>query len=219
MSSEKDGWQIETVRIKELDLYIESCEDTSRLDLEKRISLSLELTPLTGKGFLRYDLHSNELTEDVANHVVMAPRLIVVRNKDNEAVAFIASEIKNIEGLIFYHLGGIILDPSLQGSGLGLTLLRTELRKTQADGIVLRTQSKKMLGLTEKVATLDPELTLTLAKIAYPENLDHSVNKGVYRGGHSLYENEELFAKDAIDTIDWRSGDSLVIAGWIKKDL
>lgn len=198
---------------------IEKCEDTSGLDLETRISLAAELTPLTGKGFLRFDLQSRELSEDVFNHVVYAPRLIVARDPEGKAVAFIASATMTIENINFYHLGGIILDPSLQHSGLAFRLLREELLTTHAEAIVFRTQSKKMLGLALKVSDLDPELTIRVAPIVYPENLDGYINHGVYRGGHSLYEDEVKFENDAIDSINWRNGDSLVIAGWVKKDL
>lgn len=215
MLSEKDGWRNETFRINALELSLESCEDTSKLDLEKRISLAKELTPLTGKGFLRFDITSQELAEDVFNHVVYAPRLMIVRNRENLPVAFLASSTKKIDEQMVYDLEGIIVDPTLHGSGLGLKLLKEELLRTKADILILRTQSKKMFGLASKVAILDAELTLHFAKTFYPTNLDGFINRGVYRGGHSLYEDETAFAKDAIEEIDWRAGDSLVVCGWV----
>lgn len=215
MTSEKDGWQTEVIRIKEQDFYIESCEDTSSLELEKRVSLAEELTPLTGKGFLRFDLHSQELAEDVFKHVVYAPRLTIVRNSKNTALAFVASESKKVDDQIIYNLGGIIIDPTLHGSGLGQKLLHQELLKTKADLLILRTQSKKMLGLAYKLAVLDADLTLHFAKMFYPTNLDGYINRKVYRDGHSLYEDEAAFEKDAIEEINWRSGDALVVCGWV----
>lgn len=219
MIESKNGWRTEIIRIKEESFSIEHCEDTSVLTLEQRTKMASELTPLTGEGFLRFDLNSDELTEDVANHVITAPRLIVARNNEGKAVAFIASATSTIEDILFYHLGGIIVDPSLQGSGLGLKMLQDELKTTRAKAIVLRTQSMKMLRLTAKVAQLDDDLTRAVAPIVYPTNLDGIVNRGVYRQGRSLYENEEQFAPTAIEWIDWRNGDSLVVAGFVGPDI
>lgn len=213
----EDGWRVDALELNGFSYHIEKCEATSLIALEKRILLAEELTPLTGKGFLRFDLHSQELTEDVYNHVVNAPRLIVTRNIEGYAVAFIASATMPINGVKFYHLGGIIVDPTLQGTGLALRMLRGELSETGAEALVLRTQSKKMLGLAAKVTELDPDLTLQVAPLVYPQNLEGCVNHGVYRNGHSLYEDEERFVEDAIDTINWKAGDSLVVAGWVKK--
>ncbi len=216
MVESKGGWRSETIIIQGQDYSVDHCEDTSILSLEKRMEISQELTPLTGKGFLRFDLGSAELSEDVANHVVTAPRLIIARDKEGVAVAFIASGTSIIENILFYHLGGIIVDPSLQGSGLGLKMLQDELITTNAEAIVLRTQSMKMLRLAAKVAQLDDDLTRAVAPIIYPTNLDGIVNHGVYRLGHSLYEDETRFASTAIEWIDWRQGDGLVVAGYVR---
>ena len=69
----------------------------------------------------------------------------------------------------------------------------------------------KMLGLAKKVATIDEALTLAVAPKVYPFNLDGVVNHHVYRDGHSLYEDEESFTHEAIDWINWRAGDALVV--------
>lgn len=216
MAGEKDGWRNERLEVAGKIYSLESCIDTDRIPYQQRVDLAIELTPLTGKGFKRFDLHSDELSLDVSNHVVTAPRLIVIRNETGEAVAFVASALIEINGISFLHLGGIIVDPELHHSGLALRILTKELVETKAKAIVLRTQSMKMLGLTKKVAILDETLTQTVAPIVYPFNLDGVVNHRVYRDGHSLYEDEESFAPEAISWINWREGDSLVVAGWIK---
>ena len=216
MAGEKDGWQNERLEIAGQIYSVELCIDTNKIPYLQRVDLATELTPLTGKGFKRFDLHSDELSLDVSNHVVAAPRLTVIRNEAREAVAFIASALIEINGVNFYHLGGIILDPSLHHSGLGLEILTKELVETRAEAIILRTQSMKMLGLAKKVANLDETLTLAVAPIVYPFNLDGVVNRHIYRDGHSLYEDEASFAPEAIDWIDWRAGDALVVAGWVK---
>jgi len=218
MLESKEGWRNEIITIKGEQLIIECCEDTSVLEIEKRQGLARELTPLTGQGFLRFDLNSSELSEDVANHVVTAPRLIVARNNEGRAVAFIASDVVRIGNILFYNLGGIIVEPSLHGTGLALRMLKDELMATKAEAIVFRTQNKKMLSLAAKVAILDDNLSKAVAPFVYPTNIDGNVNHGIYRGGHSLYEDEEEFATTAIDWIDWRHGDGLVVAGMIKPD-
>src|SRR3989344_5487056 len=215
MVGEKDGWRNEELKVAGQIYAIESCIDTDKIPFQQRVDLATELTPLTGKGFKRFDLHSDELSLDVSNHVVTAPRLTVIRNETGEAVAFVASALIEIDGISFFHLGGIIVDPSLHHSGLGLRILTKELIETKAKAIVLRTQSMKMLGLTKKVAYIDEALTLAVAPIVYPFNLDGVVNHHVYRDGQSLYEDEESFAPEAISWIDWRAGDALVIAGWL----
>ncbi len=214
-STEKSGWQGKEISISGKSFTIEKSTEFKNKTKSEKLILAEELTPLTGIGFLRNDLMSEELQEDVANHVVESQRLTVVRNNEKRPVAFIASEVANIDGQTVYHLGGIIIDPSLQGSGLAKTMLIDELLETKADILILRTQSKKMLGLASKLSTLDADLTLHFAKIIYPENLDGYINRGVYRNGHSLYENETEFAKDAIEEINWRSGDSLIVCGWV----
>jgi len=215
MAGEKEGWRNEKLEVAGQIYSIESCIDTSRIPHQQRVDLASELTPLTGKGFKRFDLQSKELSLDVSNHVVTAPRLTIIRNEAKEAVAFIASALIEINGISFYHLGGIIVDPTLHHSGLGLKILTNELVETEAEAIVLRTQSMKMLGLAKKVATIDEALTLTIAPIVYPFNLDGLVNRHVYREGHSLYEDEESFAPEAIPWINWQNGDALVVAGWV----
>ncbi len=214
-STEKSGWHNKEISINGKNFTVEKNTNLERESKSQKLALAEELTPLTGKGFLRSDLMSEELQEDVANHVVESQRLTVIRNKEKEPVAFIAAEVTNIDGQNVYHLGGIIVDPSLQGSGLAKLILTDELLETKADILILRTQSKKMLGLASKLATLDAELTLHFAKLIYPEKLDGFINKGVYRNGQSLYEDELQFAKDAIDEINWRAGDSLVVCGWV----
>ena len=216
MAGEKDGWRNERLEVAGKTYFLESCIDTDRIPYQQRVDLATELTPLTGKGFKRFDLHSDELSLDVSNHVVTAPRLTVIRNETSEAVAFVASALIEINGINFLHLGGIIVDPKLHHSGLALRILTKELVETKAEAIVLRTQSMNMLGLTKKVAILDEALTQTVAPIVYPFNLDGVVNHHVYRDGHSLYEDEASFAPEAIDWIDWREGDALVVAGWVK---
>lgn len=199
-------------------LTIERYVSTKEIPEEEMIRLAAELTPLTGEGFMRFDPMSDELHKDVANHVVRAPRLIVVRDRNMEAVAFIASAVIDIQGLNFYDLGGIIVATRFQGSGLAEYLLRDELRETLAKGLVLRTQNRRMLGLAQKVAEVDDDFAAKIAPFThYTHNLEGSVNRRVYRGGHSLYEDEVRFAPKAIDWIDWRSGDALVVAGWVKK--
>lgn len=216
MAGEKDGWRNERLEVAGNIYSIESCVDTEKIPYQQREDLAIELTPLTGKGFKRFDLHSDELSLDVSNHVVTAPRLTVIRNEASEAVTFVASAPIEIDGISFFHLGGIIVDPKLHHSGLALRILIKELVETKAGAIVLRTQSMNMLGLTKKIATIDEALTLVVAPIVYPFNLDGVINHHVYRDGHSLYEDEESFAPEAISWINWREGDSLVVAGWVK---
>lgn len=215
MNPEANGWRNEKIIIKNETYFVEKKSKFQETNISDRLILAEKLTPLTGKGFLRFDLMSEELQQDVANHVVESPRLTLTRDIKNEIVAFIASETKIINNQVIYHLGGIIIDPTLQRSGLAKTLLSQEFLETKADILVFRTQSKKMLGLASKLATLDAELTREFAPLFYPENLDGYINRRVYRGGHSLYEDENQFQHDAIESIDWRQGDSLVACGWI----
>lgn len=214
-SIETDGWRNNEIIVNGQTLSVEKNSNFKKIDIEKRKIIAAELTPLTGKGFLKSDLYSKELTDDVFNHVFFAPRLTIVRNKENSPVAFVASEIRTIDDQALYELGGIIIDPSLQGSGLAFRLLRDELLETKAEILILRTQNKRMLGLASKLAALDTELTLHFAPYIYPGNLDGYINRNVYPGGHSLYEDEAAFAQDAIEDINWRQGDALVVCGWV----
>ncbi len=214
-STEISGWRGQEVEINGVKFSIEKNSEFKSVEISKRKSIAEELTPLTGKGFLKSDLHSQELTLDVFNHVVFSPRLTVVRSSESTPVAFIASDIRTIDDQQVFELGGIIVDPTLHGSGLALRLLKDELLETKADILILRTQSKKMLGLANKLAVLDSELTLHFAPYIYPGNLDGYINRKVYPGQHSLYEDEESFANDAIEEINWRQGDALVVCGWV----
>lgn len=214
-TEEVDGWRGESQEILGGVFFREMYPHFYQLPEEIRRKFSKELTPLTGKGFMRLNLESEELVKDVENHIVPAPRLIIIRDKTKNPVAFIASELKETEGLDFYHLGGIMIDENLHHTGLGLKILTDEITATKSQAIVFRTQSKKMLGLAKKVAALNEKLTHKVAPTFYPTNLDGMINRRVYRNGHSLYEDEERFAPQAIDWIDWLHGDGLVVAGFI----
>lgn len=207
---------IEHVEYRNRPLTVETWKDFTRLPIGNRLLISQFVTPLTGKGFLRVDLSDDQLKLDVKNHVVNVPRFLLTTNSlTNEPLAFVASEVLDIEGMSFYHLGGIIIDPDFQGIGLGTKLLESELKKIKPQCIVLRTQSKIMYSLAAKVSRISEELAYKVAPTVYPNNLDGNINRGVYRNGHSLYEKEEDFAHYAIDTIDWRNGDALVLAGYV----
>lgn len=182
-----------------------------------RFQFAVELTPLVAEGFMRSDPNDQELFQDVVNHVATAPRLLIARNSRGEAIAFIAADILEIEDTLFYDLGGIITSAKMQGSGLALDMLKGEISETKVDGLVLRTQNMRMYKLAAKVATLSNDLAAEIAPHThYTKNLDGCINHGAYRDGHSLYEDEKRFAPQAIDWIDWRSGDALVVAGFVK---
>ncbi len=214
-STEISGWRNIEIVINGQNFTVEKNSEFKKVDISTRKQLANELTPLTGKGFLKTDLHGDVLTKDVFEHVFYTPRLTIVRNNENSPVAFIASEIRTFDDQRLFELGGIIIDPILQGSGLARRLLSDELLETKADILILRTQSKKMLGLAAKLSTLDAELTLHFAPYIYPKNLDGYINRKVYPNQRSLYEDEEAFAKDAIEEINWRQGDALVVCGWV----
>ncbi|OGM74586.1 hypothetical protein A2382_04055 [Candidatus Woesebacteria bacterium RIFOXYB1_FULL_38_16] len=212
--------KIGTLQVKgsTLSVFLYTPESLSEVEQEKLVA---ELTPLTGLGFMRFDLEDEKLMQDVQRHIVPVPRLLVIRDESNLPICFVSSEQFVWMDQNCFHLVGIIVHPSYQGTGLSEMALSYELCETRCSVLVFRTQNARMLGLGKKVADIYDFLTHALGQLLYPENLDGIVNKGVYRkeqGGASLYDDVLAFERQAIDSIDWQSGDSLVAAGFVKKE-
>lgn len=197
---------------------------------DEKLKLTEELTPLTGQGFLRFDVYSNELKTDVIKHVLRAPRLIIIRDENGKSVAYIASGtfVAN-DGTKFYDLGGIIVDPPLHSLrmnpdsriSLAQYLLTQELESVDVEAIILRTQSQKMYNLAAKVADIDPKMAAYYAPEAgYDRNLVGNTNRQAYRqgSGECLYDDIETFSREAINVegFDWLHGDAMVVAGFLK---
>jgi len=168
-----------------------------KLKSSQRKGLVRELTPVTARGFLTEP--SPALAQDVANHVLDCDRLSVTRQRGRVS-SFIAADIEDGD----YHLGGIIVEPEHQRTGLGYEALRRELVKTDAETLRFHTQSKKVKGLGNKVARIK-------RKDGQPV-----VDKRRY-GGKSLYGNVAEFESSAIQDINWREGDAEFCQGRVRQ--
>lgn len=192
----------------------------------EKTNLSHELTPITAEGFMRNisekDAYS-ALFQDVFNHVVPCDRLLVFRKRTGLApVGFMAIGMKDFEGQKIYHLEGIIIDPSMHGSGFALNVLQNDLVQTKADIFTFHTQSRLMERLGHKVSEFDIDLTRKLALLIGTSNvLDlprGPIDKGRY-GGKSLYGDILRFDPVAIKEpgFDYLNGDAIVFAGRVRK--
>lgn len=202
---------------KSLGLTYRKYAEFPILPHDLRMEIALTLTELTGHAFLRRDVHDQELITDVANHVAEAPRLVLLDDKNGYTSAYIISQVSVWQSRTVYDLSGIIIAAEWQNKGLGYDLLSYDLFETGAEVLILRTQNLSMYKLAGKVAELNEALAHHMAPDYYPRNLDGNINRGVYREGHSLYEDEVRFASQAIDWIDWQAGDGLVVAGYVKR--
>lgn len=200
--------------------FVKRFPDFRSLDLIIRERLSGEVTPLTAEGFMRFDPKNPKLYEDVKRHVLDSERFLIARDEMGKPLCYLASEVRACSNLNFYHLAGIMTAEKYQHSGLAAYLLATDILSTEADYLILRTQSEKMHGLARKMAELSSGIALQFAPYFYPKNLEGQICRGVYQNGKSLYEDEEKFARDAIKfpDVDWRRGDSVVLAGNLKSD-
>lgn len=200
----------------QLGLLWQSFPSFLNLPKDRRLAITNKLTNLTAEGFMR-DGIAEELVHDVENHVAESPRLFLLHDNNDTPKAYICAEVSIWRGYSVYELGGIIIHPSLQQKGLGLSMIQTELDDVNPDILILRTQNNSMYKLAAKVAILDEKLAAKMAPTYYPTNLDGCINHGVYRNGGSLYGDIVHFESQAIPSIDWKSGDGLVVAGFIKK--
>lgn len=180
------------------------------------LSIASNLTELTRQGFMRESVNE-ELANDVRNHVAHAPRLFILKNRADEPKAYICAAISEWEGYSVYELWGIIINPQLQGKSLGLSMLLAEIGELKPELIILRTQNMSMYKLSAKVAFLSEDLAIEMAPTYYPYNLQGRINHGVYQHGGSLYGDQVQFESQAIPFINWKAGDGLVVAGFIKK--
>lgn len=189
--------------------------------------IASEVLFLTANGFLRKNLNDPLFVADVNNHIIGAERLILARKiVDNSPVSFIVAKKTKAINLNFYELDGIIVDTMLQGSGLGQYLLLTDILESQQEAISLCTQSKRMRGMLSHFTSIDIDLSSKMANFKFL-NSDHvifgQIIKGLYVNsylkGKSLYEDQIKFEKDAINDVsgmNWREGDALVLAGYLK---
>jgi hypothetical protein len=119
------------------------------------------------------------------------------------------------QGFAVFNLHGIMIDPLLQGKGLGRLMILAEFDLLHPEVIILTTQSINMYKLAQKVCFLSDQLAIEMARAR--KNIEGQVVRGAYRGGNSLYDDIERFAPYAIPWIDWRAGDALVVAGFVRK--
>lgn len=187
----------------------------TKMDSEAQGQLVSELTPVTGRGFLRKDIHSQELYNDVAQHVIDCERLIVIRNKD-EVSLFIAASIKKQNGVTIYHLEGIIVEPEFHGTGLAYIALKNDIEVCSAKILAFHTQSLRMFRLGQKLADITEQESLKYASLINTRNQQGVVDVARY-GGQSLYENIVEFAHQAIPNLNFKNGDALICAGFVKK--
>lgn len=204
--------ELSLLNLFQVETYI-----TSTLKEEEFQILAKELVGLTSRGFMQEE--TDELYQDVFNHIRGSDRLVIVRNGGN-AIAFICATLKSVNngGSILYHLEGIIVDNEYQGSGLAFKLLSKELRETNADLLGFHTQNSKMLQLGMKLADLNDRDAKRYATDIGTRNQCGIVDKSRY-GESSLYGNMEMFEGIAITSIDWQHGDALICVGPVKQKM
>lgn len=173
--------------------------------------LVTELTPVTGRGFLRKDVHADALYSDVAQHVLNCERLIIARDK-GEVSCFIAMSLKEHQGKKIYHLEGIIVEHEYHGTGLAYQLLQKDIQETAAQVLAFHTQSVAMYKLGKKLARLSKRDALTYAQVIGTTQQRGQVDVGRY-GGQSLYEKTDEFKNTALKNINYKNGDALICAG------
>jgi hypothetical protein len=197
----------------------------SELNNRQKTNLAYELTPITAIGFMREisdEKSFRAMFQDVYNHVVGCQKLTVHRDTDYKSVAFTASGTKKLGNLNVYHLEGIVLSPEIQGNGFAHEILIQELHETGADVLAFHTQSGCMEKLGLRVANYDTNLAREAALLIGTENFvdlpEGPIDKGRY-GGSSLYGDVEAFDPIAIkrDGFDFRRGDAIVFAGFVKE--
>jgi len=199
--------RIERIGNHTLEVY----ENPTSLPDEVQTQLVQELTPVTGRGFLRNDIHSDELYQDVANHVINCDRLTIARS-GGEVSAFMAQSTVKKGFKKIFHLEGIIVEPAFRSSGLASKMIKKGMKGHSI--LAFHTQSKAMLKLGEKLSKRDDGLAEQIAYIIGSGDARGNVDVGRY-GGQSLYENTSKFARTAIKEIDWENGDAQIFAGKI----
>ena len=188
---------------------------TETLTPDQQGELVTELTPVTGRGFLREDVHAQELYEDVANHVIDCDKLTVTRCGE-EVSAFVAASFRENLNKKIYHLEGVIVEPEFRGSGLASQLLKDDLKETGSNVLAFHTQSAAMVRLGDKIAPMNASLAYEVAETIETKNQLGLIDIKRY-GGNSLYGDTQEFSKVAIADIDWRHGDAIIFAGFVKK--
>lgn len=178
--------------------------------------LARELTPVTGRGFMRENIYSDELFRDVHAHISEASRLIIARSS-GKVSSYIASAVSDTEMGKLYHLGGIICEPQYQGSGIALKLLKKELVDTQAQYLGFHTQSKRMHKLGYRLAFLNISDSESYGHLIGSVNQQGIVDEARY-GGLPLYQQPESIqiAIDDIEGLDFFKGDALICVGPIR---
>jgi hypothetical protein len=192
---------------------IQLIEGPTRMDDQLKDYLADELTPVTGRGFLRRVITENSLRMDVKQHVFGSDRLVISRH-NNEISSYIAASLREYRGEIVYHLEGVIVEPRYQATGLAFHLLKRDLEETDADILAFHTQSVKMVRLGFRLASLERKLAVEVAEIIHTRNRKGAKDKGRY-GNQSLYD-DPLFANVAIKSLDWQKGDALICAGRVR---
>lgn len=184
----------------------------------KRASLIEQLTPLTGMGFMRGDLNSQALKEDVSNHVLGCERLLVACYQE-AAAAFLAASVKQLPtGERLYHIEGIICHPQFEGKGLARQLVIHDFKETKPQLVAFHTQSKRMLQLGKRLGQLNFVDAYRIGQHIGTRNQQGIVDVGRY-GGMCLYEDRERFLPLAIEEIDYMNGDALICAGPVRSEL
>jgi|GEM_PF-4783899 len=150
--------------------------------------LATELFPLYARAFMHSDAAISERAEefrtDLLNHLRDSERILIIEVGDYRSL-ICGRTFESKLGRI-YHLGGILVDPNLQGKGLGAVLLIQELQTIQADILAFHTQSSAMLALGSKVAEINADLTAAVAPYLKHNRLEGRVDKQRY-GGKPLY--------------------------------
>lgn len=126
---------------------------------------------MTAAGFLK-DL-TDEVIVDTENHTRGVDRLrVVINSADPGAITPVAFAASNIRDISVYkqndervlHLGGIIVNPSYQGKGIGRRLIENEMNQVGASLLAFHTQNRHMLELGEKVSIYSYALSSALAE-------------------------------------------------------
>jgi hypothetical protein len=188
------------------------------------MALAEKLTPLAAEGFMR-DLSNGEayrmMFADVYDHAIGCQRISVYRDVNGQALAFIASVMKQFNDTDIYHLEGIVLVSEVQGNGFAHGILRQELIENNADILAFHTQSELMKRLGERVAMFNPDLARDVAGLIGTGNLldlpDGPIDRMRY-GGTSLYGDIETFDSVAIKDsgFNYLEGDAIIFAGFVK---
>lgn len=204
---------------------VETYEDISKTSVALRIALTERAFPLYLKAFLLDSSPSIEKDEktnalrikDMFEHISGADR-VTLHSQGEEIIAMVISSSKSFKGEKVFHLQGILIDPCMQGKGIGKAIMQKELLSTGSQILAFHTQSAVMLELGGKLADLCCELAQDIAPIIGTRHQEACVDKGRY-DGKCLYGDIQAFSKLAIRSISYDKGDALICAGYIRKEI